>query len=602
MYQGLETCPYCGRRVFLPAKTRKCPLCGKADPSHDKVETTAAVSHAGNSGAAAERAVEAEIAADKPVECWETLLQKATPGLYRGNAFRILELPSDASPRELSRRAEMLKMTEKYGNGAPRKPGPLALTPAPDEGVIRSALQRLHDPEQRLVDEFFWFWPAQLGESTKDPCLKALAEGKVQDAFNAWRRAEMNSSESNVSMHNIAVLTHLVALDHELDGRSQDRSAKQLEQRDKAWSLAFQRWKVLMEYEGFWSRWSARIRDFDDPRLTSGTARRFRNSLPVAILTINAQLAIQAAERGDKSEAERHAQIVRTSGFEAHAIGEAMRRAVAPSRERVKLACRKAEADAEQTPRHGDEFAQRLLDQTRPLLQLLDFSLGPGHSTRDGAHDEVALSLLRCQILFGNQTEQWEASVSLLETALTFVVSQSARTRLEENLRIVKGNLEYQRTYQTCWFCQKRAPVEASAIEVPMYGNVTKTYVYNGYRLEWNKLRVKVPRCSQCKKAQVSSGKNAGIGCLAGFAGAAVGAIIGLMGGAVGGEIAGAAVAGFLIVGFVGLIVGSVIDESQLNARLKELGIKPESAKNEFPAVKEMLGKGWSFGEGPSTQ
>ncbi len=602
MYQGLETCPHCGRRVFLPPNTRACPICGKADVPHGNSVATAAVSDAAKADSASDRPVNAEIVADDPMDCWETLLHKATPGLYRGNAFRILELASDASAREIARRGEMLKMMERYGNGTPRKPGPLALQPTPDEGVVRSSLQRLQDPEQRLVDEFFWFWPAQLGESKEDPCLKALAEGQLQEAFNAWRRAERNSSESNVSMHNIAVLTHLVALDHEVDSRSQARTEKQLQQRDKAWSAAFERWKVLLEYEGFWSRWSARIRDFDDPRLTTGTARRFRQSLPVAILTINAQLAVQAAERGDKSEAERHVQIAKNSGFEPRAIREATRRAVTPIRERVKLACQKAEADVEETPKQGDQTANRLLEQTRPLLQLLDFILGSSHPTRNGAHDEVATSLLRCQILFGNATEQWDASVNLLETALALVVSQSARTRLEENLRIVKENHKYQQTYQTCWFCQKRSPDASSVIEIPMYGNVRKTYVYNGYRLEWNKLQVRIPRCSQCKAAQASSGRNAGIGCLTGFAGAAAGAIIGVIGGAVGGEIAGAAVAGFFIVGFIGLIVGLVIDDSQLNARLKELGIKPESAKDEFPGIKEMRGKGWSVGEGPSTE
>jgi len=391
-------------------------------------------------------------------------------------------------------------------------------------------------------------------------------------------------------------------LDHELSSRETELSEKNLRQRDSAWTSAFQRWKELLEYEGFWSRLSARIRDFGDPRLTAGTARRFRRSLPVAILTINAQLAVQAAERGDKSEAERHVHIARTSGFDANAVGEAMRRAVSPIRERIKLACRKAELEAEQTPRQGEESAQRLLDQTRPMLQHLDFLLGSGHPTRDGAHDEVALSLLRCQVLFGNETEKWENAVTVLETALDLVVSQSARAQLEENLRIVQGNLEYSNTYQTCWFCRKRAPDETALIEVPMYGNVRRTYVHGGYRLEWNNMRVKIPRCSQCKAAQTPSGKNAGIGCVTGFAGAAVGAIIGVLGGAVGGEIAGAAAVGFLVVGVVGLLVGAAIDGAQLNVRLKELGIRPESAKHEFPGITKLLAEGWQSGEGPATQ
>ncbi|MBM4092721.1 MAG: hypothetical protein FJ276_25425, partial [Planctomycetes bacterium] len=247
----------------------------------------------------------------------DSLLEAATPELYRLNAFRVLELPTDATAREIARRADMLTMIEKYGNGKPKGRGPLGLTPSPDENALRAALQRLHDPERRLVDEFFWFWPAKLGKGKTDPCLLALAAGDVQLAYDTWSCAEMNGSESNVSTHNIAVLTHALALDHELSSRETELSEKNLRQRDSAWTSAFQRWKELLEYEGFWSRLSARIRDFGDPRLTAGTARRFRRSLPVAILTINAQLAVQAAERGDKSEAERHVHIARTSGFDA---------------------------------------------------------------------------------------------------------------------------------------------------------------------------------------------------------------------------------------------------------------------------------------------
>jgi hypothetical protein len=213
------------------------------------------------------------------IDVCEILVRAATPDLYRSNAFRVLELPVDATAREVARRGEMLKMAEKYGNSVPREPAPLPLDPPADETAVTVALHSLRDPERRLVDEFFWFWPAQLGQSKRDPNLIALAAGRVQAAFNAWHDAERSSSESNVSMHNIAVLTHALALDQELSAsQSNGLTEKQLEQRDRAWSYAFRRWKILLGYEPFWNLFQecnpASPREAASAPLAAGQLRR----------------------------------------------------------------------------------------------------------------------------------------------------------------------------------------------------------------------------------------------------------------------------------------------------------------------------------------
>src|SRR3712207_3919390 len=93
----------------------------------------------------------------------EILLEAARPELYRTNAFRVSELPVDADGRQLAKRQQVIELASNTGMPVPPGPGralPLAATPDPD--ALRDAMQRLRDPERRLVDEFFWFWPHRL--------------------------------------------------------------------------------------------------------------------------------------------------------------------------------------------------------------------------------------------------------------------------------------------------------------------------------------------------------------------------------------------------------------------------------------------------------
>ena len=143
----------------------------------------------------------------------ELLLEVATPELYQQNAFRLLGLPVDTTPRDIAREAERLQLRERLGSGAPAAEGVFPLDPAPGADMIREAIQRLRDPERRLVDEFFWFWPERFGESRTDLALTALAGGDMQAAVDIWRAQEQAGDGSAVALHNLAILAHVTALD-----------------------------------------------------------------------------------------------------------------------------------------------------------------------------------------------------------------------------------------------------------------------------------------------------------------------------------------------------------------------------------------------------
>src|SRR5262245_22360126 len=80
------------------------------------------------------------------------LLRAAQPDLFRMNAFRVTGLPVDATAQQIARQADKLRMAEKFGNRSGSSHA-LAIDPPPTADDIRKALQRLHDPALRIIDE-----------------------------------------------------------------------------------------------------------------------------------------------------------------------------------------------------------------------------------------------------------------------------------------------------------------------------------------------------------------------------------------------------------------------------------------------------------------
>src|SRR5207237_3361496 len=123
----------------------------------------------------------------------------------------------------------------KLGGGVEQPRGPLALVPAPDVDAVRHAIERLRDPETRLVDEFFWFWPETSATETPDEALTALDRGDVAAARKRWQAA---APGAGVAVHNLAVLAHLLALDLEhralASGRRLDRFLARMRVQERA--------------------------------------------------------------------------------------------------------------------------------------------------------------------------------------------------------------------------------------------------------------------------------------------------------------------------------------------------------------------------------
>jgi len=531
-------------------------------------------------------------------EC-EILLKYSRPDIYHINAFRISGLNVNASTREISNQVQKNQMLEKYGGKLDNHKSPFPIEPPPDIDKLRQALHRLRDPETRIIDEFFWFWPHSIDSEVKDHALEALSRTDIKTAESLWINYEATLTESNVSRHNLAVLSHLLALDIELNGNSlaKEESAK----RDKYWKNTFKRWTLLIEHEGFWSRLTARVRQMDDPRLTTGFVKRMRESLPYSILQINAFLALKAAEAGDISEAARQIDLMNNSGFGKEVVSYALKHVANPLRTRIKVIC-KSYADENHTePKSELAACWRLLEQTKEILNSIDILLPDDNTIKEGAHDEVVLTIIPMAISYSNKAKDDESCLPVFEQLQKIAIGESAKNRVEKNYEIFKNNIEYDRIHNTCFFCKKNKGDETSKVKISMHGDVRQVevykiagteyelpykggYSYNPVYTKWSYNSFEVPRCIECSKQHGRQDKFTWIL-------GSLGIVLGI-GGCNLLEIDSGGIIVLIISTIIGFVGGAIFESSKMNS-------KKLSHYKEFPAIKAKLKEGWTWGERP---
>lgn len=535
---------------------------------------------------------------------FEPLLQAARPDLFRHNAFRIAELPVRAQNKDMDRRQKMIEMAAQTGASVP--PGPyraLPLDGAVDAERLREAMNRLRDPVLRIIDELFWFWPLEGAGAGPDPAIALLSENQVRPAFETWKKLGLQGDAAGVAGHNLAVLCSAVALEFEDPAAAQ--ALKDVTPKEAAvfWDLAFKGWKLVIDTDAFWERVEERIREINDPRLPTATSRRIRRTLPLALLSINARLAVQAAEKGNKEAAERHRKAMSQSGFDAALADRALRVASDPLRDRIGVLCSDAERDYQEDAERGHIVAVQLIKKAAPILAGIDSLFAKGNPTRAAAHDDVASRARLAIIQYGNAKSVDHEVVQLLGQALEVAEGESVRQLLQNDVataqRLIKEAKENE-IYAKCWFCKKAATHVESSATVDMYGNVTREWAPGGTKVKWQQNKLKIPRCQGCKavhdKTNSISGTFAGVGAvLAGLA--AIGLFFSSGGSKKGSDYAGLGCGGLVACAITALVFGGI--GRMIGLMLSPGHVKRESIKTSFPSIKEAQELGWAIGTKP---
>lgn len=499
------------------------------------------------------------------------LLDGIGPSLYQRNGFRLVGLPVSASARELRRRNEELAALARLGGTPPPRPGALLpVHPAPELHAVQDAIEDLRHPERRLVQELFWFWPMPAG----DEGTALLAAGDLSRASAAWRKASRASQpqaeqETAVALHNLAVLYHVRALEN---------------QRPAVWSAALRTWKAVFDNDLCWHWLAERVRRLEDPRVTAKSVAELRIALPRALLSINAALATQHLEAGHAERAAAQLAVIRQSGFAAAEVERAYLAVAEPLVETVRRECRRvvdaAEADVARVPELADEVLERT---ERPLAALADL-LPEGHPVRDGAHDEVGLTVLKLTLIGHGGSVDDATAEDLLDRAADVAETQPAIGRILENLRVVEANV----IWTTCWYCGGQAAGAADVNPVPMWGDLARRPTRLGTEVTWRTGSIKVPRCAGCRSG--SDRLTLAVKLL----GQATWLLV------VFAVVVGIFAAAHWSAGLVLMVLALIPYVVRLV--LKRSLSEDERRTREFPAVAEQLAAGWLIGVGPPGQ
>lgn len=374
-------------------------------------------------------------------EC-KPLIDTATKGLFRINAFRITGLPVDATAGEIRKRIDKLKIMEDLGQGQILNNSPFALRPSPTCDQIREALHRLQDPEKRLIDEFFWFWPEEFGRSRMDPAIQALLSGDCDTASKIWTLRESSPSTGTIATHNTALFWHFTALEREYYAANNDIGPAQEVIAASNWNNAIQRWRYLFGDGALWEVVDARVRQINDARLPANFGARMRAAMPLAFAKIHAELALAYVERGRLDLARVQVTLLRELAPKGTVIEMAADLVLAAAKRRLQANSKNVKDEATRTPDKGAALARTLMAPTLFLFEVIELFFGEADYVGKEVLDETLSVCLECAVLYQRKTGDNDTFVDLLERLRPLGDNPEINTRIAENLRIGKKNVE----------------------------------------------------------------------------------------------------------------------------------------------------------------
>ncbi|MGH3242431.1 MAG: hypothetical protein ACRDNL_18790 [Spirillospora sp.] len=314
----------------------------------------------------------------------------AGPDLYRRNAFRVIGLPTAASPADMRRRQQQVESVISID------PEMLAdLGVGGDADDVRAAFGLVRDDRRRLVHEVFWLW-----DSPEATCSCPASLHKTHDA---------------------AVRRHAEAL--ELEAGSPGKGA------GAVWRMAALSWGQVLRDDAYLQHVQERAGRLGDRRLDASEIERlFREGLAAALVKPVLQLA------GEADDPAALAEIARGWPAPGHIVDDEIENLAASMLETVRKELeRLAESD---DPAKTPGAVRR---EVLPVLRRLK-GLQPSGRQTAAAHDETSVVLNNAanELLEEPGGLNERAIIEGLELALDVVADPEGRRAIRTNLAEIK--------------------------------------------------------------------------------------------------------------------------------------------------------------------
>jgi hypothetical protein len=386
----------------------------------------------------------ASASSDSPTIGCNTLDQAANLYLYIKNTFRLTGLPVFESEKDIKKRADRQKKLAKYGGEEDKAKIPYPLLTPTTEDQITAAMQRLKNPELRMVDEFFWFLPETIENPENDSSYQAILAGDQDTAFQIWTNKEYSLNGGSIAKHNLAVLFHLTALDWTEYQLGDAHSFIQVEREEKIrgyWTNAIRRWKLVCKDDKIEEYIKERIKAVDDPRLTTGFGRRLFEKLPEALCKINAEIALRFFQAGKTQWATEHVQYMRDIEPSKAILARISANVLGSLAEQVKHQVKAAQQEYRAKPEEGRSLVDKLLKDCLPIKKIYDLFMHEDDHQKTELFDEVVTIGINGIVQYQIQTGDNVSFVRVLKELLPLASQSEIIERINNNIRIGEGNV-----------------------------------------------------------------------------------------------------------------------------------------------------------------
>lgn len=356
------------------------------------------------------------------------------------NTYRVLEMPVTASMKELTKRGTAIETAQQTGAPVPIGKQPLyRIKEELDFDEDNKALLRLGNPDHRMLDIFFWFWPMANGNE-QDEALEFLKSGSDKQAIDIWTRNIHSGGVSGICKHNLAVIHTFKALHFEVAASSRTETGFTSIVTDD-WSEAGKYWSLALDDELTWSKYIEYIELVGDPRVTTGYNRKVRASLPIIFTALIGNLAVKNVNQGTSNETKRLIAIAQNAGFEEEMVNQGLVLAGKPLEDRARMFLTLTKNNIEANILNAESSIQAFVNGCHPLIDPLTLLYNNSRKAQS-LFDTLAETGHEYAMRYAKHTDEWAKTLAFLKTFRGWARSKTTLSTLDEAIKDAGENLE----------------------------------------------------------------------------------------------------------------------------------------------------------------
>lgn len=452
------------------------------------------------------------------------LFQIAHPDLYERNPFNVLNLPVDATAKDIRRRKEDIEAAFDAGTEAAEfaniLPGDESRK-TPTRAEVDDLFTTLENPEKRIAYALFWFWPEDMGSVGREANRKRVRNPNGafghHEVVAVWDRdarlPDGSTSTQFISRHNLAVFHHMMGLAYELELKSiPPTDADTPDYVHGYWRSSIYWWNEIAGEPDFWRHVSELVSALDDPRVDYQFARALRDQFAFAFDQINVELAIDFAKTGRETDAKRQVEYMKLSQPDSDDVEGTFDDAFAGLLRQTEAVVNSARDEARKHPEEGLKKANEILSQTAEPLRVSRIVFDKGAPIRDSIVTTIFAGVRSCLIAYGNATEDWDNCIDLTRKLETIAETDNQRNTVKKDALVCQSNKHASQccccgkpvkdgrlVATTCTDILDRIAAYKDSLTIHMYGEVRKGNEYG--KVSFKTTTIAVPICWMCADA-----------------------------------------------------------------------------------------------------